>query len=180
MTETHRNERELSKLLKEYPMPQAEAGFYDQALARAAREGSHRQRNRWLITGFGGAVAAGLAAWVVFGLLLGTPQPADVDPTIPGVTISLETPEKVNLVFASATALDVAMLTITLPDGVELDGFPGQREVTWETSLKAGRNLLPLTLVATSGTGGELFAHLEHDTRSRMFRLRVDIGKDIG
>ena len=130
-----------------------------------------------MLTGFGGAIAAGIAGWVVFGLLLQSPQPADVAAPIPGVTIALEEPRTVRLVFASAAALDSAMLTVKLPDGVELAGFPGQREVTWETSLEQGQNLLPLTLVATRGSGGEVFATLEHDERSRTFKLRIDIAQ---
>lgn len=169
------SERELRGSLKDYPMPQAQAGFYDQALVHAAHKGSRRQRDRWLLTGFGSAVAAGLAAWLVFGLLLNTPQTPDAGASIPGVTIALEETRTVNLVFASATALDTATLTVSLPDGIELAGFPGQREITWETSLRAGRNLLPLTLVALTPTGGELLARLQHNNRDRTFRLRVDV-----
>ncbi len=177
MTEQHSEDRELIELMKDYPAPEAPAGFYDRAMARATMQGTRRQRNRWVLTGFGGAIAAGIAGWVVFGLLLQSPQPADVAAPIPGVTIALEEPRTVRLVFASAAALDSAMLTVKLPDGVELAGFPGQREVTWETSLEQGQNLLPLTLVATRGSGGEVFATLEHDERSRTFKLRIDIAQ---
>jgi hypothetical protein len=113
---------------------------------------------------------------MIGGLLLNDPRLPEAGPAIPGVTIALAEPRTVNLVFASATALESAMLTVTLPDGIELDGFPGQREITWETSLSAGKNLLPLTLVAVAPAGGELLARLEHDARERTFRLRVDVG----
>ncbi len=89
--------------------------------------------------------------------------------------MTLDEPRTVNLVFASATALESALLTITLPDGIELAGFPGQREVAWQTSLNEGKNLLPLKLVAVSPVGGELLARLEHKDRGRTFRLRVDV-----
>jgi hypothetical protein len=169
------DDREIQALLKDYPMPEATAGFYDQALVRATHEGSRRQRNRWLMTGFGSAIAAIVAVWVVSGVLLSTPETPNPGTTIPGVSIALEQPRTVNLVFASATSLDAATLTVSLPDGIELDGFPGQREITWETSLNKGRNLLPLTLVALSPAGGVLLARLEHDDRDRVFRLRVDV-----
>ncbi len=109
-------------------------------------------------------------------MLLNSPQLPEAESTIPGVSIALAEPRTVNLVFASATALDSATLTVTLPDGIELDGFPGQREITWETSLSEGKNLLPLTLVAVTPAGGELLARLEHDDRDRTFRLRVNVG----
>jgi len=176
-SEETRQEQELLELLKDYPMPEAHAGFYDQALVRAAHQGSRRQRNRWLLTGFGGAIAAGLAVWIVAGMLMTAPQvPApDAEPAIPGVTVALEQEKTVRLVFASATALDSATLTVSLPEGIELAGFPGQREITWETSLQEGKNLLPLTLVALTPAGGELVARLDHKDRSRTFRIRVDV-----
>jgi hypothetical protein len=168
-------ERELLELLQDYPVPEAEAGFYDRAVVRAVHNGSRRQRNRWILAGFGSAIAAGLAIWVITAMLMTTPQLPDAEPTIPGVTIAMEQEHTVRLVFASAEALDSATLTVSLPDGIELAGFPGQREITWETSLQEGRNLLPLTLIALTPAGGELLARLEHKDRNRTFRLRVDV-----
>ena len=169
-------ERELLELMKDYPMPEATTGFYDEALVTAAEEGRRRQKRRWLMTGFGSAVAAGLAIFVVAMMLASPADLPAVDDSIPGVTIALAEPRTVNLVFASAEALDTATLTVTLPEGIELDGFPGQREISWETSLAEGRNLLPLKLIAVSPVGGELLARLEHDDRDRTFRLQVNVG----
>ena len=168
-------EQELLELLKDYPVPEAEAGFYDRALVRAVHRGSRRQRNRWMLAGFGSAVAAGLAIWAITAILMTSPLLPEAEPTIPGVTIAMEQEHTVRLVFASAEALDSAMLTISLPYGIELAGFPGQREITWETSLQEGKNLLPLTLIALTPAGGELLARLEHKDRNRTFRLRVDV-----
>ena len=172
---TDQQDQEILELLKDYPMPEVPAGFYDQALVRATHEGSRRQRNRWLITGFSSAVAAGLVLWLIGGLFLTTPNLPKHDTSIPGIAMTLEEPRTVNLVFASATALDSATLTVTLPEGIELAGFPGQREIAWQTSLVEGKNLLPLKLVALTPAGGELLARLEHDNRNRTFRLRVDV-----
>lgn len=168
-------DQEILALLKDYPMAEPSAGFYDRALVRAAHEGTRRQRNRWLLTGFGSAIAAGIVLWVIGGFLLTAPDLPQPDATIPGIALTLEEPRTVNLVFASKSALDRATLTVTLPDGVELAGFPGQREITWQTSLVEGRNLLPLELVALTPVGGEVLARLEHDNRDRTFRLRVEV-----
>ena len=168
-------EQELLDLLKEYPAPEAGPGFYDRALIRAVHKGSRRQRNRWLLAGFGSAIAAGLAIFVITTMFMTTPQLPEAEPSIPGVTIAMEQERTVRLVFSSAEALETATLTVSLPDGIELAGFPGQREITWETSLKEGKNLLPLTLVALTPAGGELLARLEHKDRNRTFRLRVDV-----
>jgi len=173
--DTAKQDQEIQALLKDYPMPQATTAFFDQALVRATHEGTRRQRNRWLMTGFGGALAAGLALWLIGGFFLTTPNLPATDPNIPGITMTLEEPRTVNLVFASATDLDSATLTVTLPDGIELAGFPGQREIAWQTSLKQGKNFLPLELIAVSTVGGEVLARLEHDDRDRTFRLRVEV-----
>jgi len=168
-------EQELLDMLKEYPVPEAEAGFYDRALIRAVHKGSRRQRNRWMLAGFGSAIAAGLAIWVITAMLMTTPQLPDAEPTIPGVTIAMQQEHTVRLVFSSAQALDSATLTVSLPDGIELAGFPGQHEITWQTSLQEGKNLLPLTLIALTPSGGEVLARLEHKDRNRTFRLRVEV-----
>lgn len=169
---------EIRALLKDYPMPEPAAGYFDQALARATHEGSRRQRNRWVMTGFGSAIAAGLALWLIGGFFLTAPNLPDAEATqatIPGITMTLAEPRTVNFVFASAEVLDDATLTVMLPEGIELFGFPGQREIAWQTDLKAGRNLLPLKLIALSPVGGEVLAVLEHNDRGRTFRLRVDV-----
>lgn len=171
MTDQH--DKALDGLLKDYPMPKPDSGFYDEALARAAVRGAQRQQRRWWLGGAGSAVAAGLAAWVVFGVLLTSPNP--VENGIPEVVIALKDPETVRLLFASAEPLDGAMITVMLPDGVELEGFPGQREVSWETSLAAGKNVLPLKLIALKPAGGELYATLKHQSREKDFRVKLNI-----
>ena len=170
-----KQDQEVLELLKDYPMAEASAGFYDRALARAAHEGTRRQRNRWVMTGFGSAVAAGLVLWLIGGFFLTAPQTNQPAADIPGVVMTLAEPQTVNLVFASKSRLEAATLTVTLPDGIELAGFPGQREIAWQTSLVEGKNLLPLELIALTPVGGEVLARLEHDNRKRTFRLRIEV-----
>ncbi len=169
------SEQRLRGLLKDYAVPAPDDAYFDQALAKASHVSTNGQRNRWLMTGFGGAVAAGLLAWVIGGTILQTPEPVESVASIPGVTMVLEEPRTVNLVFSSAIELADAVLTVNLPAGIEIEGFAGQREITWITSLQAGKNILPLRLIATTPHGGELLARLEHDNRDRTFRIRVDV-----
>ena len=173
--QTVQSEQRLRGLLKEIPVPTPDAAYFDHALARASHVNSNGQRNRWIMTGFGGAIAAGLVAWIIGGMLLQTPDVTDSAASIPGVTMVLEEPRTVNLVFSSATELDNAVLTVNLPAGIEIEGFAGLREITWITSLQAGKNILPLRLIATTPHGGELLARLEHDKRDRTFRIRVNV-----
>ena len=156
-------------------VPVRDERFFSQALARAAADGSRRVRHRYWVRGFASAVAAGVAIFAVTLMFLQTPQQIEGNTGIPTVSMTLEDVRTVNLVFASAEILDGATLTVTLPDGVEIVGFEGQREITWMTSLSRGRNVLPLKLVATSPVGGELLATLRHEDDDRTFRLNVEI-----
>ena len=168
------DERQLRESLKDYGasrMPHPDAAFFDRALAKAAQNGTRRQRNRWIMTGVGGTIAAGLVLWMLGGAFLNMPVAPEA--TIPSIAMTLEEPRDLNLVFSSATALANATMTVVLPPGVEVAGFAGQREITWITSLTAGKNVLPLTLIATSPQGGELMATLQHEGDDRTFRVQV-------
>ena len=173
------SEQRLRALLQDYPVPAPDTAYFDRALAKARHDGAIAetmgQRNRWIMTGFGGAIAAGLVAWIIGGAILQTPDVSDPASTIPGVTMVLEEPRIVNLVFSSATRMNNAVLTVNLPAGIEIEGFAGQREISWITNLQAGKNILPLRLIAMTPHGGELLARLEHDDRDRTFRIRVDV-----
>lgn len=169
-------EHDFRDSLKDYGesmMPQPDAAFLDHAMAKAAHNGSRRQRNRWVMTGVGGTIAAGLVLWMLGGMFLKTPEIPE--PTIPAIAMTLEEPRTLNLVFSSATALANATMTVVLPPGIEVEGFAGQQEITWMTSLTAGKNVLPLTLIATSPQGGELMATLRHEDDDRSFRVQVTI-----
>ncbi len=170
------SEHRLRDSLKDYgesTMPHPDAAFFDRALAKAARNGTRRQRNRWVMTGVGGTIAAGLVLWMLGSMFLKTPDIAE--PAIPAIAMTLEEPRTLNLVFSSATTLANATMTVVLPRGVEVERFAGQREITWMTSLSEGKNVLPLTLIATSPHGGELIATLRHEGDDRTFRVRVTV-----
>ena len=168
--------RKLQDLLKVYgdsDVPETTAAYFDQALLRAAGNGAREQQQRSWLKGFGSAVAAGLAIWIFGGMFFNTPDVPDA--TVPTVTMTLEEPRTINLVFSSASDLVDATLTIILPEGIEVAGFVGQREISWETSLTAGRNVLPLKLIATLPQGGSILATLQHNENNRSFRLYVTV-----
>jgi len=169
-------ERRFRGALKDYGesgMPQPDTAYFDSALANAAWEGMRRQRNRWVMSGVGGTIAAAVLVWFLAGAL---PTPDTLPAAeVPAIAMTLEEPRRLNLVFSSATALADATMTVILPPGVEVEGFAGQREITWMTSLTAGRNVLPLTLIATSPQGGELLATLRHSDDDKTFRVLVNI-----
>lgn len=166
---------ELKDLLARCSAPAPPPGLFERALRHAVSgERQLRQSSRPLLLGFGALVAASVVILVVGSLAPNFLRPDAGE--LPMVSVNLYEPETVRLVFAAESPLAGATMTVRLPEGIELEGFPGEREIRWETSLEEGRNLLPLTLVATRPAGGALEARLQHDSRDRTFRLWIDVG----
>lgn len=152
----------LRAALRTLPAPAPRSGFFEEALARAQGPRSTRRSGWAYLTG--AALAASLALWIGAGRLplwVHTPAPKPI-----GVTIALHETRTVQLAFNAERDLPQARLRITLPEGIELKGFPGQREVSWQTNIARGANLLSLPLTALSASGGSLLARLEHGDRS--------------
>lgn len=152
----------LRAALRDLPAPSARPGFFEEALVRAQGTRAARRLPWSYMTG--AAIAASLALWIGAGRLpdmLHTPATKSI-----GVTIALHQTHTVQLAFNAEHELHQATLSLTLPEGVELQGFPGQREVRWQTDLARGANVLSLPLIAVSPAGGALLARLEHGERS--------------
>lgn len=163
--------RELQRLLAALPVNGPTAGFYARAMA-AARETAKpaaQEHRTWRV----GALAAGVVLLVIGGFLLGSLE-RSASP-VPGVSMAVQETRTVNLVFASGTELEGVSLTVALPDGVELVRYPGQERVRWSTQFRAGRNVLPLELVATGGQGGELVARIGHEGDVKVFTVNVAV-----
>jgi hypothetical protein len=164
---------ELAALLRAYAAPAPPPGLFDTAVQHALRVHRRNAQRRARPVGLRAAVAAGAAVLATGLVLRFALWPSNVVPT---VSVNVNEPETVRLVFAADDPLEEATMTVRLPPGVELEGFPGEREIRWATSLAEGRNLLPLTLIVTAPGTREIEARLEHESRDRTFRLRIDAG----
>jgi hypothetical protein len=71
--------------------------------------------------------------------------------------------KNISLAIDSDRALADVTFTIELPDGVEVDGYPGQRELSWQGQLQAGLNRLTLPLLThRQAREGVLKARIEY------------------
>lgn len=161
----------LRTALREMPVAEPRRDFFERALVHAQAPSLVR-RSRW--TYVATALAASLALWIAASWVIGPFR--TTDDKLDAVTIRLHEPRTVHLAFDAERELEQATLSIQLPDGVEVAGFPGQREIVWQTNLVRGVNVLPLPLVATKPAGGRLFARLEHGDRAKEVTLPVRIG----
>lgn len=162
--------RHLNGLLRRLPAPAVRPEFTRAAFARARRE--HRQ-SRWLPRMAAGALAAGFAVWMVTVSLLGT---QDTAPEMPVQFVSVDEVKTISVAMNSQRALSNVTLTLVLPEGLEIEGYQGQRELSWKTNLVAGVNLLPLPIRALNAGSGTLIARITHEGQSR--ELLVPITAD--
>ncbi len=171
--------RALQHMLKEIPTPPLRSGFTREAIARATGSDGKKHQRRGFVAGFSTAIAASVALMAVITLLPHS-LPEQLAPVeIAQVAISLEQTQTVNLVFNTAQALDGATLTIALPANVEVPGLPGQRTITWQTNLQAGKNILPLPLKGLRRDEGELLASIEQDGKIKSVRVHISVGKTL-
>ena len=161
----------LQAALRTLPAPGSRPGFVDQALARATgtNAGAAWSARRT-------AISLALAATLVLGVALGVFLATQTAPApVQTVALTLDRPETVRLMFNSAKPLPAATVRLTLPENVELVGYGNLRELSWQTDLRGGGNLLQLPLVARGTAKGELVARLSHGGSSKTFRLKIEV-----
>jgi len=163
----------LRRTLKSLPVTQPDDGFLD-AVVEETIINTHRNETRFRLTaGIGGAIAAGIVAWLVF--VLPTDLPTAPEGELETVTITMNVEKTFRLTFDSKRELQAAAISVDLPDGVEIVGYEGRDSVRWTTTVKAGTNILELPIVVRSGTGGQVLARLEHEGKQKTFTFAVQV-----
>jgi len=161
----------VQEALRKLSPPEVHPAFVDRAILRATRQnavGAH-PRVRTL-------VGMALAASLVLGLSLGAFFSLREAP-VQTVALTIEKPETVRMVFNSAKPLRAATVSLLLPENVEVVGYAGQRELTWQTDLREGQNLLQLPLIARGAVKDDLLARLSHGASTKTFRVKFDMAK---
>lgn len=182
-------EQNLRRRLRRLPAPEPDMALFSRTIAAAAAEAAERRRRRRWRTA-GGALAATVVLALGLGLDVPVQGPAATEPTPspvatvaapiavpipPAITLALNEEREVSLALESQRRIEDATFTVVLPEGVELSGYPGLREISWIGSLESGSNLLVLPLRAQAGSGGELVARIDHIERHRSLTLRAEV-----
>lgn len=123
---------------------------------------------------FLGAFGLTMLTVVLTGLYVRSPS-ARRAPETPVVTLTVDEPRTINLVFGARAPLSDVEFTIDLPPGIELVAHPGERRVVGRAALADGDNALPLTLVARGGRGGALAARLTQRDDQKVFVVDVTV-----
>jgi len=166
----HQHALAVQESLRKLSPPEMHPAFVDLAISRAIRpnEASAHPRRRAVL-------GMALAASLVLGVALGAYVSMREAP-VQTVALAVEKPETVRMVFNSAKPLQAATLSLALPENVEVVGYGGQRELSWQTDLREGENLLQLPLIARGTVKDELLARLSHGASTKTFRVKIEIG----
>jgi len=162
------NRNAVLKGLRALPVPRPSPGFEERVLSNA------RQGNRKHVgfsAGFGSAVAAGLMVWFVVGFWHPSDRPEHNALSV--IVMQVEQPREVSLAFNVPHAIRDVTFRIELPEGIEIEGYPEQRELVWMDQLPKGRNVMNLNLVARQGVNGELLARIQHGDKEQVFHVPV-------
>lgn len=166
---------DLNQRLRQLPVPAPAPGYAARVFAAVRKS----NRPSMLSAGLGFALAASVTAAVSLSLWFGQAGPGAVAVTASGGTraptlmLTLDEVKPVRLVFRSPRALTGVTVHLQLPDGVELEGFPDQRELSWQADLQAGPNSLDLPVIVKQGDGGVLTANLSYGQSHRQFSVLV-------
>lgn len=164
----HDRARSVQRALRSLPVEPLAPGFATRALrvARQAQADGARRPRTGFAAGFATALAASLVVWLV-----AVPPSA----TGPSVAVARDQPQTINLVVNVPQDMPDAILAVHLPEATELAGYPGERQLLWQTSLRRGENLLALPVIVHGASAGELVATITHGDRQKIFRLRLQV-----
>ena len=163
--ERHARTQDLLAALRTLPAPASPRDILGRVLRHA--QPPRPERRGWLV---GMAVAASLALGVALGVFFAT-EPARSP--ISTVALELERPQTVQVMVRSPRELRATTIALTLPENVELVGYPGRRTLAWRVDLREGANLLRLPLVAHGTPRGELVAQVSQGGASKALRVKL-------
>lgn len=166
---------EAMREIRHEPEPTFDASAVERAIDRALRESPQQRYRRGFWSGLasGAALAAAVASLAVGIWLFGGGEDARA---VPEVRIALNQRSNVTVTLETAEALADAEVRVELRGAVALDGYAGQRELRWLTSLDRGVNQLTLPVVASQASGGQVLVEVTHGDKRRTFVLDVRAG----
>lgn len=158
-------ELRLVNLLRTMPAPEP-SDYFEERMLNAAlpkrRKAVHTSLRKWQLATAASLLVAVLAA--VPNWRSPAPQPLESSVALP-VSLSLDTPR----------ALQGAVISVSLPDNLALEGYGDTRELQWQADLNAGTNRLTLPVRARTQSSAQILIRVEHNGAQRQFTIPVSL-----
>ncbi|WP_346838571.1 hypothetical protein [Microbulbifer sp. SAOS-129_SWC] len=160
----------ISRLLRTLPAPEPDADFERRVLAAALPQ--RAQVSRRTLRGWQLATAASL----LLAIFLALPRGPHA---VPAATLATSVALPVSVSVDTPRALPGALISVSMPEGVQLDGYGDTRELQWHADLRAGSNrlTLPLHSSGAAAAGAQILIQVEHNGARREFRVPVRFGR---
>lgn len=176
-----REAQALREMLSDMPVPVPSAGFAARALRQAAVAHSvvsTRHHKRVFASGFAAAMMVGVVLWFVTGIYgpQGEPGLAPQE-QLAEVTIRLQETRRVRLAFNAPTDMERVRVSLELPEHVELEGYPGRKQIAWYTRLHKGDNVLSLPLSGLKASKGKFIARIGTGAASREIHINLNVAQ---
>ncbi|MFV2058274.1 MAG: zf-HC2 domain-containing protein [Thiohalomonadales bacterium] len=173
-------EQALRNALRSMPIEPARAGFDQRVIRRAQQHSVAQQHKRQgFLQGMGVAVAASVTLFLLITLFPGLDSNDQTtvakNESDDGLRIALHETHNLKLAFYANKNMKNATVSITLPENVALVGYPGERVLSWQVNLAKGDNTLSLPIKALKLDVGVLVARIEHETQSKMLKVKLRI-----
>ncbi len=160
----------VREALKSLPVIGALANFENRVFAEVRKQHTQKTGGGRFISGFATAIAASVFFWVVSTLFFAQ-QPLLSEQNI--ITVAINESRSVRLMFDAPSDIQQVTLSLELPENIELEGYPGKPQLSWNTSLKKGQNVLSLPINAIQAGKGELIAQLRYGGKTKIYRLII-------
>jgi len=158
----------VREALASLPVVEASADFEQRVFAQVRKQNQGAQHDRRFLTGFVTALAASVFLWVATPMMFAPQESLDGSNII---SVAMNETRPVRLLFDAPDNIAQVTLSIELPANVELKGYTGRSQLSWNTSLKKGQNVLALPINAIEAGKGELIAHLSYGDKTKTYRL---------
>ncbi len=160
----------IREALKTLPVKDSTVDFEGRVFAEVRNQYAHKSGGSRFISGFATAIAASVFFWVASTLFFAQ-EPLIGEQNI--IIVSMNESRPVRLMFDAPSDIQQVTLSLVLPENIELDGYPGKPELSWNTSLKKGQNVLSLPINAIQAGKGELIAQLRYGGKTKIYRLII-------
>ncbi len=169
----------LREMLRDMPVPAPSAGFAARALRQAAVAHTvNRVPRRRMM--FASGAAATLLAGVVLWFITGIHDPQVESNVVPQqqlaeVKLQLQETRHIRLGFNAPTDMQRVLVSLEFPEHVELEKYPGRKQIAWYTNLYKGDNVLKLPLSGLKTSKGKFIARVSSGQTSSEIHINLDV-----
>lgn len=161
-------ERLIQDMFQRYSIPAARPDFESRILHKVTQAHDRKTHfNKGLIT----ALAACLLIWV--SVIVVKPTISN-EVHVPHISLKVNEVKQVRFTFNAPKDFNKVTISLQLPKHIELEGYPGEKELRWETALSEGANLLTLPVIATHARSGKIIARISNGKDFKEFKISMN------